>query len=150
MPQPIVPIHRQEYMPILFGESELPEFQVSELQSILLQQHAYAQNNKRIAVNFVKALEQIDKNTDFVVTAVTNSNERYCSVPNNIDDNKLLALKAEGLISGYGRSVKITERGRTALRDAYLGKKNVLRENRNSDKFDYNSFSRIASETKGE
>jgi hypothetical protein len=75
---------------------------------------------------------------------VSESNEKYCSVPNQIDDNTMLALKAEGLISGHGRSVKITERGRTALRDSYLQSKNALKENRSSDKFDYKSFSRIA------
>lgn len=144
MPQPIVPIHKQESMPITFGESMQPEFQLSELQSILLQTTASAKSNTRYSINTIAALQDIDKNTDFVVTAVTDSNERYCSVPTQIDENTVLALKAEGLISGYGRSVKITERGRTALRDAYLSTKNSLKENRTSDKFDFRSFSRIA------
>jgi len=139
MPQPIVPIHKQESMPITFGESMQPE-----LQSILLQTTASAKSNTRYSINTIAALQDIDKNTDFVVTAVTDSNERYCSVPTEIDENTVLALKAEGLISGYGRSVKITERGRTALRDAYLSTKNSLKENRTSDKFDFRSFSRIA------
>lgn len=121
-----------------------PEFQLSELQSILLQTTASAKSNTRYSINTIAALQDIDKNTDFVVTAVTDSNERYCSVPTEIDENTVLALKAEGLISGYGRSVKITERGRTALRDAYLSTKNSLKENRTSDKFDFRSFSRIA------
>jgi hypothetical protein len=149
MPQPIVPIHKQESMPITFGESMQPEFQLSELQAIVLQTTASAKNNTRYSVNTIAALQNIDKNTDFVVTAVTDSNERYCSVPTEIDENTVLALKAEGLISGYGRSVKITERGRTALRDAYLSTKNSLKENRTSDKFDFRSFSRIANK-KGE
>jgi hypothetical protein len=144
MPQPIVPIHKQESMPIIFGESGQPEFHLSELQAIVLQTTASTKNNTRYSINTIAALQEIDKNTDFVVTAVTDSNERYCSVPSEIDENTMLTLKAEGLISGYGRSVKITDRGRTALRDAYLSTKNSLKENRTSEKFDFRSFSRIA------
>ena len=149
MPQPIIPIHQQEYMGITFGDSMQPEFQLSELQSILLQTTATSNVNKKYSINTVDALQKIDKNTDYIVTAVTDSNERYCSVPNVINDETLLALKAEGLVSGYGRSVKITARGRTALRDAYLSTQNSLKENRSSEKFDFRSFSRLASK-KGE
>jgi hypothetical protein len=145
MPQPIIPIHQQESLSILFGDSMQPEFKFSELQSILFQQTASSNVNKKYSLNTIEALQNIDKNTDFVVTAVTDSNERYCSVPNEIDSETVLALKAEGLISGHGRSVKITDRGRTALRDAYLSTKNALMENRASEKFDYNSFARLAS-----
>jgi hypothetical protein len=149
MPQPIVPIHKQESMPITFGESMQPEFQFSTIQSILLQTTAASKPNVKYSMNTIAALQNIDKNTDFVVTAVTDSSERYCSIPQEMDENTVLALKAEGLIAGYGRSVKITERGRTALRDAYLSSKNSLLENKTSDKFDYHSFSRKA-ERKGE
>ena len=144
MPQPIVPMHKQENMPILFGESMQPEFQLSEIQAILLQPTAADLKMKKVSFNTIKALEDIDKNTDFIVTAVSDTNERFCSVPKDIDDHTLLSLKAEGLISGYGRSVKITDRGRVALRDHYLSTKNALNENKKSDKFDYKSFSRIA------
>jgi len=143
MPQPIIPIHQQEKLSITFGDSTQPEFQLSEIQSILLQATS-AKPNTKYSMNAIAALQEIDKNTDLIVTAVSESNEKYCSVPNQIDDNTMLALKAEGLISGHGRSVKITERGRTALRDSYLQSKNALKENRSSDKFDYKSFSRIA------
>jgi hypothetical protein len=148
MPQPIVPIHQQEGLPILFGQSMQPEFQLSELQAILLQPTNADKRLTKISANFITALATIDKNTDLIVTAVSGSNDKICSVPFNVDENTLLALKAEGLISGYGRSVKITERGRTALRDHYLSSKNSMKENRVSEKFDYRSFSRIAS--KGE
>lgn len=144
MPQPIIPIHQQEKLSIMFGDSMQPEFQLSDVQSILLQPTAASVASKRYHVDTIKALQDIDRNTDFIVTAIRDSNERFCSVPAEIDDNTMLALKAEGLISGYGRSVKITERGRTALRDAYLSSKNAYKENRAKDKFDYKSFSRIA------
>jgi hypothetical protein len=143
MPMPIVPIHQQERMPFTFGDQMQPEFQLSELQSLLLQ----ATNKpvkKKYSYNTMDILQNIDKNTDLVVTAVSDSNERYCSVPDQVDDEMLFALKAEGLISGYGRSVKITDRGRTALRDHYLSTKNALNENKPADKFDYRSFLRIA------
>jgi hypothetical protein len=143
MPQPIIPIHQQESMPITFGESTQPEFQLSELQQILLQ----ATNRpvqKKYSQNALKALEEIDKSIDLVSTAITDSNERYCSIPAHLNDETVLALKAEGLITGYGKSVKITDRGRVALRDSYLKTTNALKENRTSEKFDYRSFSRIA------
>ena len=138
-------MHQQENMSITFGDSMQPEFQLSELQAILLQATATAKP-KKYTISTIDALKAIDKNTDIIVTAVSDSNEKYCSVPHQIDDNTLLALKAENLISGYGRSVKITDRGRTALRDAYLTTGNVLKENRATDKFDYKSFSRIAAD----
>jgi hypothetical protein len=144
MPQPIIPIHQQESMPITFGESTQPEFQLSELQQILLQ----ATNRpvqKKYSQNALKALEEIDKSIDLVSTAITDSNERYCSIPAHLNDETVLALKAEGLITGYGKSVKITDRGRVALRDSYLKSTNALKDSRTSDKFDYRSFSRIAS-----
>lgn len=143
MPYPIVPLHQQESMPILFGEDQ-NSFQLSELQATLLKSTATGPTNKKYSSNVISVLQNIDQNTDFVVTAVSDSNERYCSVPKEIDDNTLMTLKAEGLVSGYGRSVKITERGRTALRDAYLKSDNSFRGNKKSDKFDFRSFSRIA------
>jgi len=145
MPQPIIPIHQQESMPILFGESYQPEFQLSEIQSILLQPTAADRKAKKYSLSTIEALEQIDKNTDLIVTAVSTGGDRFCSVPHTVDDHNLLSLKAEGLVTGNGRSVKITERGATALRDHYLSKTNAVKENRTSDKFDYKSFSRIAS-----
>lgn len=144
MPQPIVPIHQQEAMPVTFGESLIPGFQLSELQSILLQSTAASNQNIKTSVNVVAALQDIDKNTDFVVTAVSDSSQRYCSVPHHIDDETLLSLKANGLVSGNGRSVIITDRGRTALRDAYLKTNNSYKENRTSEKFDFLSANRVA------
>lgn len=143
MPQPIVPLHIQEGMPITFGDSMQPEFQLSELQQTLLQSAA-SPTRKKYSINAIEALKQIDQNTDLIVTAVSESNERHCSIPTTMPEETVLALKAEGLISGYGRSVKITERGRTALRDQYLSSKNAIKETKSSDKFDYRSFSRIA------
>jgi hypothetical protein len=65
-------------------------------------------------------------------------------VPHNIDDQTLLSLKAEGLVTGSGRSVKITERGAAVLKDHYLSKTNAVKDSRVTEKFDYRSFSRIA------
>ena len=143
MPQPIVPLHIQEGMPITFGDSTQPEFHLSELQQILLQSTS-TPVRKKYSVNVVEALQQIDRSTDLIVTAVSDSNERHCAIPSTMAEETVLTLKAEGLIAGYGRSVKITERGRTALRDQYLSSKNAIKETKNSDKFDYRSFSRIA------
>jgi len=143
MPQPIVPIHQQENMPITFGESMQPEFQFSELQQILLQATNRPQKTK-YSQNSLEALQEIDRSTDLVSTIITDSNERYCSIPAHLNDETVLGLKAEGLIAGYGKSVKITDRGRTALRDSYLKSPNYLKENKKSDKFDYRSFAKIS------
>lgn len=148
MPQPIVPIHMQESMPILFGESLQPEFKLSELQSIVLSPTAADTRQKKYSTNIVEALKNIDENTDLIVTAIVDSNDRMCSVPRTIDDNTLLTLKADGLVSGAGRSVKITDRGKVALRDYYLSTKNAIKDTKKSDKFDYKAF--VKSRTEGE
>lgn len=138
MPQPIVPIHQQQNMPVLFGESSQPEFQLSDLQVALLNATASSPRPKMVNSNTVKALVDIDKNTpDLVVTAITGSDEAFRTVPSSVDNDTLLGLKADGLVSGYGRSVKLTDRGRTALKNHYLNDTNSLDESKTSSKFDY-------------
>ena len=59
-------------------------------------------------------------------------------VSKEISDNDLLAMKTAGLLTGYGRSVELTERARLALRDHYLSIDNVneFRKQRTKDRFD--------------
>ena len=144
MPQPIIPIHKQENLNITFGDSDLPGFNMSEAQMILLQPSVIDRGVKKIASNVIMALENIDKSTDLIVTAVSEGNERICSVPRHIDDHILLSLKASGLVTGHGRSVKITAQGKEILRDHYLKSSNLLRENRKSEKFDFGTAVRVA------
>jgi hypothetical protein len=87
-------------------------------------------------------LRAIDASTDEVVTAASqlalNKDGKVCSVPNVISDNDLLALKTAGLLTGYGRSVELTEKAKLALRDHYLSIDNVneFRKQRTKDRFD--------------
>ena len=89
-------------------------------------------------------LTDIDKNINEVVTAanaaVNNKDGKVCTVPNEISDNELLALKTAGLISGYGRSVSLTDKAKLALRDFYLSTDttNEFRKSRTKEKFDLN------------
>lgn len=150
MPFPIMPLHIQENMPMLFGDNDFgqPEFPISDIQFAILSPTAADRKPKKIGNSIIKALTDIDSNTNLVVTAVSEGNERYCSVPGNIDDNTLLSLKADGLVVGNGRSVKITERGRVALRDHYLNSKNALADLKKADKFDYRAVQRISKDQK--
>ena len=67
-----------------------------------------------------------------------NKDGKVCSVPNVISDNDLLSLKTAGLLTGYGRSVELTEKAKLALRDHYLSTDNVneFRKQRTKDRFD--------------
>ena len=62
------------------------------------------------------------------------------SFTGDITDNDLLGLKTSGLLTGYGRSVSLTEKAKLALRDHYLSSEttNEFRKNRTKDKFDLN------------
>jgi superfamily II helicase len=93
-------------------------------------------------------LKIIEQNQDEIVTAANVVNNirdaKTFVVPKNIDDNSLLALKTAGLISGHGRSVTLTDRGRVALRDAYLKDPvNEFRKARKKDKFDLNAAKEV-------
>ena len=94
-------------------------------------------------------LKTIDKNQDDLVTAASLLNNikdaKICKVPEAISDNDLLALKTAGLVSGNGRSVSLTDRGRLALRDHYLSQETVneFRKNRVKSKFDYNEAASV-------
>ncbi len=94
-------------------------------------------------------LKTIDKNQDDLVTAASLLNNikdaKICKVPETISDNELLGLKTAGLVSGNGRSVSLTDRGRLALRDHYLSQDTVneFRKNRAKSKFDYNEAASV-------
>ncbi len=94
-------------------------------------------------------LKTIDKNQDDLVTAASLLNNikdaKICKVPETISDNELLGLKTAGLVSGNGRSVSLTDRGRLALRDHYLSQDTVneIRKNRAKSKFDYNEAASV-------
>ena len=89
----------------------------------------------------IDLLKIIEKNQNDVVTAANMLNDiknaKVFNVPSTIGDGELLALKTAGLLSGSGRSVSLTEKGRVALRDAYLKDPvNEFRKSRKKNKFD--------------
>jgi hypothetical protein len=89
----------------------------------------------------IDLLKIIEKNQNDLVTAANLVNDiknaKVFNVPSNIGDGELLALKTAGLLSGSGRTVSLTEKGRVALRDAYLKDPvNEFKKARKKEKFD--------------
>lgn len=144
MPLPIKPVHSLDLHAELFDGPSMEGLGLSDIQIQLLgvsQQPKKAEAAK-LSNRYIDMLRTIDASTDEVVTAASqlalNKDGKVCSVPNNISDNDLLALKTAGLLTGYGRSVELTEKARLALRDHYLSTENVneFRKQRTKDRFD--------------
>ena len=144
MPYPIIPINEMQAQSVVFGTPATPEQEFSDLQSLFLG-NSIIKEAAKVSFNekTITLLEAIDKNEDMVQTAVqamsTGSGTKVCSVPTAISDSNLLSLKADGFVSGYGRSVIITDKGRIALRDYYLKSNNQIKQGKTKDKFDYSS-----------
>lgn len=145
MPLPIKPVHSLDLHAEIFDTPSMESLGLSDIQ---IQMLGIVPNKKeasvRLSENYLTMLKEIDKNINEVVTAansvVNNKDGKVCNVPNEISDNQLLALKTAGLISGYGRSVSLTEKAKLALRDHYLSSEttNEFRKTRSKDKFDLN------------
>lgn len=143
MPLPIKPVHSLDLHAELFDTPSMESLGLSDVQ---IQMLGIVPNKKEASVklseNYLSMLKVIDKNINEIVTAansvVNNKDGKVCNVPNDISDNQLLALKTAGLISGYGRSVTLTEKAKLALRDHYLSSEttNEFRKARQKDKFD--------------
>ena len=156
MPNPIVPIHKQEDFDDMFGGS-VEISGLSDIQQTLLGPRTAAK--KTYSSQTLGLLERIYKSKDELLSAANSHLERTAeaadiySVPGAVSDYDLLGLKTEGLIVGSGRAVKITEAGRVALRDYWLKSQNDQKINRESPRFDYqsalNKFQSIKSSTEG-
>ena len=122
---------------------------LSDIQLMLLGGSTNTKEAKiTVSQKHIDLLKIIEQNQDDIVTAANVVNNirdaKTFVVPKNIDDNSLLALKTAGLISGHGRSVTLTDRGRVALRDAYLKDPvNEFRKARKKDKFDLNAAKEV-------
>lgn len=144
MPIPIKPVHSLDLHAELFDGPSMEGLGLSDIQIQLL---GVSQAPKKIEAakltgKYLEMLKSIDANTDALVTAASyvalNKDAKICGVPNEITDNDLLAMKTAGLLTGYGRSVELTERAKLALRDHYLSTDNVneFRKQRTKDRFD--------------
>jgi hypothetical protein len=139
MPDPIVPIHKMNDHDGLFN---VQIEGLSDMQQQLLGGPRTAAK-KTYSSQTLNSLERIYKSKDELLSTAQSHLNRTAedieifSVPTNINDYELLGLKTEGLIVGSGRAVKLTEAGRTALRDFWLKSANQEKVNRESPKFDY-------------
>jgi hypothetical protein len=144
MPIPIKPVHSLDLHAELFDGPSMEGLGLSDIQIQLL---GVSQAPKKIEAaklsdRYLEMLKTIDANTDALVTAAShlalNKDGKICGVPSDISDNDLLALKTAGLLTGYGRSVELTDRAKLALRDHYLSTDNVneFRKQRTKDRFD--------------
>ncbi len=145
MPLPIKPVHSLELHAELFDTQSMSNLGLSDIQIQLMGSTPPPQKQAaKVGDRYMEMLMTIDKNVDEVVTAANqlthNREAKVCHVPSDITDNDLLALKTSGLLTGYGRSVSLTEKAKLALRDHYLSSEttNEFRKNRTKDKFDLN------------
>ena len=157
MPIPIKPVHSLDLHAELFDGPSMEGLGLSDIQIQLL---GVSQAPKKIEAaklndKYLNMLKSIDANTDALVTAASyvalHKDSTVCGVPTEISDNDLLALKTAGLLTGYGRSVSLTDKAKLALRDHYLSSEttNEFRKNRTKDKFDLNEAkSVVVSNTK--
>ncbi len=156
MPNPIVPIHKQEDYEDMFGGA-VEVSGLSDIQQTLLGPRVAAK--RTYSSQTLSLLERIYKSKDELLSAANSHLERTAettdiyNVPGGVSDYDLLGLKTEDLIVGSGRAVKITEAGRVALRDHWLKSQNDQKINRESPRFDYksalNKFQSIKSSTEG-
>lgn len=156
MPNPIVPIHKQEDYDDMFG-GNVEVSGLSDIQQQLLGPRTAAK--KTYPVQTIAMLEKIYKSKDELLSSAsahlsrTAENNDIYNVPGHVSDYDLLGLKTEGLIVGSGRAVKLTEAGRTALRDHWLGSRNDKKMNRESPRFDYSAaldkFNNIRANSEG-
>ena len=146
MPIPIKPVHSLDLHAEIFDSPSMEGLGLSDIQIQLLGMNSAPKKEASVKLSerYISLLTDIDKNINEVVTAanaiVNNKDGKVCTVPNEISDNELLALKTAGLISGYGRSVSLTDKAKLALRDFYLSSDatNEFRKSRSKEKFDLN------------
>jgi len=150
MPLPIKPVHSLDLHAELFDTPSMSNLGLSDIQIQLMGANPPPQKQAaKVGDRYMEMLMTIDKNVDEVVTAANqlthNREAKVCHVPSDITDNDLLALKTSGLLTGYGRSVSLTDKAKLALRDHYLSSEttNEFRKNRTKDKFDLNEAKSI-------
>lgn len=143
MPIPIKPVHSLDLHAELFDGPSMEGLGLSDIQIQLMGvSNTTTKEASKISSRYLDMLKQIDANIDLVVTAANsianNKEAKTFNVPNEITDNDLFALKTSGLISGYGRSVNLTDKAKLALRDHYLSQDttNEFRKARTKERFD--------------
>jgi hypothetical protein len=148
MPLPIKPIREQEEHNELFGRKDDEALGLSPLQQMFLgSESTKTAAKQKYGEHTLTLLEQIYGSVDTLSNAASEfaNPHREASVlykvPSEISDNDLLNLKAQGLVLGSGRSVKLTDNARIALRDKWLVEPNNFKENRSKDRFDFRTSS---------
>lgn len=155
MPLPIKPVHSLDLHAEIFDGPSMEGLGLSDIQIQLLgvSQAPKKTEAARLSGRYLDMLRTIDASTDEVVTAASqlalNKDGKVCSVPTHISDNDLLALKTAGFVTGYGRSVELTDKAKLALRDHYLSTENVneFRKQRTKDRFDLEAARSVQAST---
>lgn len=141
MPQPIRPVHTLENHSSLFDTPAVSAEGISDLQAFLMGDTTVREASNKFSSQTLDLLQAIWDNVDDVLTAATairqteSARETLYRVPRAVSDYDLLALKAQGLIQGQGRTVAFTDTGRIAIRDRNLKEDNQFRANRAKTKF---------------
>jgi hypothetical protein len=84
-------------------------------------------------------LDAIFKHKNHVMSSqserVSSENSEYFDVPSSISDDSLLRLKAAQYVMGKGRLVKLTDKGRDALKLKWLSSENIIKKSRTQEVF---------------
>ena len=151
MPFPIKPVHQLDEHNETFGYKDENKNEmrsdISALQMMFMDNTREAAAKPRYSESTLNTLEDIYNSVDKITSLATEYANPHreasvmYSVPTSVTDNDLLGLKTAGLVIGMGRSVKLTEAGKVALRDKWLGEPNNFVVNRMKEKFDYKNAS---------
>lgn len=138
MPLPISSVSQQFSGDFLKGSDDMS---FSDIQRAMLNMDG-AQSERTAAKYEERVLAHLDaifKNADEDLTKVaeitTGSPRAMFRVPADVSDYDLLQLKTAGLLTGHGRSVAFTQRGREALRMKWLNSTNKHKDDRKANEF---------------
>lgn len=138
MPLPISSVSQQFSGGFLQGSDDLS---LSDIQRAMLNldgapaERVAAKYDDRILAHLDTIFKNTDENLTKVAEITTGTPKAMFKVPGDVSDYDLLQLKTAGLLTGHGRSVAFTQKGREALRMKWLNSSNKHKEDRKSGEY---------------
>lgn len=127
----------QQYDNVLGGDDSMEG--LSDIQKQLL--GIRSADKKSYSEQVVETLDKIFFHEDKLITSATSAlkpdSKPMYRVPPQVTDNELLYLKTQGLVSGQGRVVAMTDKGKGILQSSWLSEISEFHKNRKKPKFDF-------------
>jgi hypothetical protein len=125
MPHPITPIGR-------IDDIELFDTPMNGEELLMAQSYFKKDTEPK---GLIDMLIKIDKHQDDLITEAAtyvsgNPDDKQYKVPTDITDDQLFKLKGSGYVSGTGRVVSFTKKGKDAIKKAYLSTENSFKSSR--------------------